>query len=277
MSARTDMSMKNAKEVTVMEKTCERRHPKECRKYSNSKCRFNKDCAYKHLENLQTSTYQTQVNEAVANVTIQHEKEIKELHSEMYGLKNKIEKMVNQIKSLENMVKENSEGQSEIKVLNTAVSQTLQEASPIEENNQGEEPWLHCPVCSQKFKTKKTMQNHQKTMHNKIKFCNKCSESFSSKKALETHLSEVHSKKQTENHTKCKESKVSKVCELCPYVYKTDGELKYHMLIDHKFEICGDCGKIISTKTLLVKHMETEHTSTIANGDLDVSLNKERL
>ena len=31
-------------------KTCNKRHPKRCRKYDTGKCRFKNDCAYKHLK-----------------------------------------------------------------------------------------------------------------------------------------------------------------------------------------------------------------------------------
>ena len=55
------------------EEDCEKRHPKECKKYSNNKCRFNKECGYRHCKTI-ISTDQNQVNEAVATVTIKQEK-----------------------------------------------------------------------------------------------------------------------------------------------------------------------------------------------------------
>ena len=55
-------------------KQCIKRHPKECRKYkSNSGCRFNRECAYKH-DAEKDFTNQNEINDAVANVIIKQER-----------------------------------------------------------------------------------------------------------------------------------------------------------------------------------------------------------
>ena len=85
------------------------------------------------------------------------------------------------------------------------------EDSPAIKHIQVDEPWLYCQVSSHKCKDKKSIKNHQKTKHNKIKFCEKCSESFPSKEALETHVINVH-KIQPAEHVS--EGLQSKVCGL---------------------------------------------------------------
>ena len=50
------------------------------------------------------------------------------------------------------------------------------------------------------------------------------------------------------------------------------------MLVDRKYEPCGDCEKLFGNKDLLIKQFsETNHTSNIFDEDQDVSLNEERL
>ena len=60
--------MKTVKGVT----SCDKRHNKECRKFFNSKCRFNKDWAYKYSENLQELMRQTKLDKSVAIGTIKN-------------------------------------------------------------------------------------------------------------------------------------------------------------------------------------------------------------
>ena len=53
-------------------KNCLKRHPKECKKYkSTNGCRFNKECAYKHLDDKDNDfKNQDKINEVVANITL---------------------------------------------------------------------------------------------------------------------------------------------------------------------------------------------------------------
>ena len=40
-------------------KSCDKRHPKRCKKHDSGKCRFDKTCAYKHLEPTKNNEYGT--------------------------------------------------------------------------------------------------------------------------------------------------------------------------------------------------------------------------
>ena len=64
-----------------------KRHPKECRKFNTSNgCKFKDGCAYKHRKKLET-TNQSEINMAVAEVTVKHEDEIKTMKDEMCTMK----------------------------------------------------------------------------------------------------------------------------------------------------------------------------------------------
>ena len=72
----------------------------------------------------------------------------------------------------------------------------------------------------------------------------------------------MHKAQQTEQTS---EGDQSKLC-------KTNGDRQYHMLIEHKFEIYGECGKLFSNRDLLGIHMELKHNSE----GLNVSFDEER-
>ena len=62
---------------------CTKRHPQECKRFIISMgCRFKERCAYTHKEK-RNSTYQCEVNSAVASVSVKHENEINLLKEEM--------------------------------------------------------------------------------------------------------------------------------------------------------------------------------------------------
>ena len=87
---------------------CSKIHSRICRKYnSNSGCRFNRDCTYKHVAEHQSNNIQNEINEAVANVTIRHEKEIKVIKAKIDKLRNAIETMDSNIESLLKYMEQN--------------------------------------------------------------------------------------------------------------------------------------------------------------------------
>ena len=173
------------------------------------------------------------------------------------------------MKSLMTKLQETSEKQAHAGVIKAVKSPKSTDDSLVVGDTQVGESWLHCQVCNHKCGTMKSMKNHQNTKHKNIKFCEKCSEGFLSKEAFETHVINMHKAQQTEQTSECDQSKV---CEICSYTYKTNGDRQYHMLIEHKFEICGECGKLFSNRDLINKHMELKHNSE----DLNVSLDEGR-
>ena len=69
-----------------------------------------------------------------------------------------------------------------------------------------------------------------------------------------------------------------KKCELCGYINKNDNDLKYHMVIEHRYEECDECGKTFCDMNHMKTHLEqTKHTTSIHDDILDISLNEERL
>ena len=86
--------------------SCIKRHPKECRKFNTCNgCKFKDSCAYKHTKKLHF-TNQSEINKAVAEVTVKHEDEIKTMKDEMHSMKINFKAMEDKIKSLMMELKE---------------------------------------------------------------------------------------------------------------------------------------------------------------------------
>jgi hypothetical protein len=183
------------------DKTCPKRHPKECRKFIiNGKCKFNQECSYKHSEK-HVLTYQNKVNEAVANVTMKHEKDVNDLKEEVNELKLALKLMEDQIKNMEfkfQSIIQNSETAQEVEIIEDVDLQKNVTPEPInkvgKDMDNRESEGLICDICSNKFKTEKTLNKHTNTKHPGHKTCGDCGKKFSSTKDLENHQNNDHKK-----------------------------------------------------------------------------------
>ena len=92
-------------------------HCTECRKLqSNTKCRFNQRCTYKHsVKNY--SIYHNEIYKIVANITLKHEHEINIMNEDMNNLKFTITDMGNQLQMLKKELTKHSEAEQEVQIV----------------------------------------------------------------------------------------------------------------------------------------------------------------
>ena len=88
-----------------------------------------------------------------------------------------------------------------------------------------------CKDCNKGFLSKKTMEIHEKQVHQKIKpsqryICNECKASFEKKQQMEWHITSVHLDKKPYK------------CNLCVESFFIDSQLKQHLKKTHR--ICGE-------------------------------------
>lgn len=94
--------------------------------------------------------------------------------------------------------------------------------------------------------------------------CDQCPSEFKFKKTLDAHIARGHSEKPQELNFKC---------DQCTYASYNRYAFLRHMKIrhdpTHKKFICEECNKVLSTQTLLRKHLlihaDTEFTCNICN------------
>ena len=97
-------------------------------------CRFQDSCAYKHSQKL-LATNQSDVNIAVAQVTVKHEEEIKTLKDEINYMKIAMKAMEDIIKFLTNELKEHCRADEEV-VIENVVSEETKDHHNINEDTE---------------------------------------------------------------------------------------------------------------------------------------------
>ncbi|CAG9810684.1 unnamed protein product [Chironomus riparius] len=142
---------------------------------------------------------------------------------------------------------------------------------------------VECKKCTQKFRSAKDLEIHDKVKHNKetLFICPICAKSLSSANGLDQHIRYVHNKEQ-EKKFQCKfcpmkfilKTKLTRheavhsterphVCEICGSSFKHNEGLSLHMkrhngTLERKHE-CSQCSHKFTTKHRLDQHMMT-HT-----------------
>ena len=114
------------KQTYCEQSTCNKRHPKDCKKFNSSAgCRFKDRCAYKHINSL-TSTDQSAINQAVAEVTIKHEDDIKLIKEELTEMKSAMKIMQDKIKILTDELEDISRVEKEVQIIEHSVSDSVE-------------------------------------------------------------------------------------------------------------------------------------------------------
>ena len=142
--------------TTCENNSCIKRQPKF---NTGNGCRFKDCCAYKHTEKLASN--QSEINKAVAEVTVKHEDEIKTLKDEMYNMKITVKAMEDKIQSLMNELKEQNQTNKEVEIIENVLSHKNKDTHTSDEEpgpktvNNKKETILKCDICKQQFKTEK--------------------------------------------------------------------------------------------------------------------------
>ncbi|XP_071476354.1 uncharacterized protein [Diadema antillarum] len=112
------------------------------------------------------------------------------------------------------------------------------------------ESWkpFSCKVCGKTFKQLGYLRYHER-MHqgDKLYVCNICNRKFTQAANLEVHV-------------RAHQDKMFK-CDMCSVSYRKEEKLLQHKQMCHavkKCFVCGDCGKVLSTKANLQRH-ERKH------------------
>ncbi|KAG8036082.1 hypothetical protein G9C98_004661, partial [Cotesia typhae] len=127
----------------------------------------------------------------------------------------------------------------------------------------GERPYL-CTLCPATFRVSHNLKHHMKS-HRKDKAfnCSACSKTFREQSLVENHI-KTHSEDKPVAYKacSCKSSHTENkpiACDLCPYKFRTNGDLKYHMRIhtgEKPFQ-CDECSAKFCRKSQLAEHKRT--------------------
>ena len=102
------------------EKSCEKRHPKLCRYYSERRrCRFRENCAYTHKDE---EDIKTKVIGQITSLVMKHEKDISTLYEEVIMLKNLVQNL-----ALQGEVKKERKNQDNVQ----KEGETTQKENPL--------------------------------------------------------------------------------------------------------------------------------------------------
>ena len=153
------------------------------------------------------------------------------------------------------------------------LGQKILESREENENTQK----VSCLKCEKRFRTKRCLLQHDRMVHQKIRFhCQKCLKTFASKQMMKLHLSKH--RKANSNQLEQKEEKVDSIkkstdskgpkhtkysCDQCDKTYKRREHLQRHTTSQHTStrHTCDQCGKQFKRKEHLKRHTITEHTN----------------
>ena len=110
-----------------------------------------------------------------------------------------------------------------------------------------------CNVCERRYSDKANLKNHTVIAHNfggdKLK-CDKCSYETGLKQLLDQHIKSVHDK--IRDHA----------CKICGFTTSVASELNIHMKSKHlkiRDKICDECGYATTRSTYLNTHIKSMH------------------
>ncbi|XP_044585699.1 zinc finger protein 454-like isoform X2 [Cotesia glomerata] len=128
----------------------------------------------------------------------------------------------------------------------------------------GERPYL-CTLCPATFRVPHNLKHHMKSHCKDKRFsCSVCSKTFREQSLVTDHM-KIHSEEDKSisyEICSCKTSHTDNkpiACELCPYKFRTNGDLKYHMRIhtgEKPFQ-CDECSAKFCRKSQLAEHKRT--------------------
>ena len=167
---------------------CTKRHPKNCRTYSNDGfCKFKKDCAYSHTERLKREDLEV-ITEEMKNIkaeldvvkkSVQTLSDIKQegkalkkyvdtLKEEIYQIKLENVDILQKIKVIEEDYEEYSDEESEQEdIVNVKATQYSHAHSEHEKESKGKED-IKCSECEFTCERVITLQKHVNTKHQRI-------------------------------------------------------------------------------------------------------------
>ena len=163
--------------------------------------------------------------------------------------------------------------ESKVKELQIQENQKTFDSTEGKENGKK----VSCLKCEKRFRTKRCLLQHDRMVHQKIRFhCQKCLKTFASKQMMKLHLSKH--RKANSNQLEQKEEKVDSIkkstdskgpkdtkysCDQCDKQYKRREHLQRHTTSQHTStrHTCDQCGKQFKRKEHLKRHTITEHTN----------------
>ena len=100
-----------------------------------------------------------------------------------------------------------------------------------------------CEICERTFSLKKTLRNHIKYVHEKMKnfSCDICAKTFGMKEHLKRHIEDMHEEHGENFHSSDK----------CDSSFRKENSLKLHIRDVHESEknyVCDTCAKAFSRK-----------------------------
>ena len=203
--------------------TCQKRHPKNCKRYTSGNCSFKVDCAYKHQSNIAVLDHSNIEQKVKFLENFVHELSLKLLNmeEELQALKQtkvgenskvetkyfteELEKAETYIdEELEYSKEEETEVFPEIDLSHISGKKEGSENKEAIKNKSGEDKFLFCEYCSYKCKKESTLQKHKNDKHalnDEGHQCNQCIERFPSLSDLLEHDEKEHRGKYVQKST----------------------------------------------------------------------------
>ena len=213
----------------MISKNCKQRHPKPCRKYNLGKCRFENECAYKHIKpHINQDHEQLKENIKVLEKAVEElsktNKDNEQLNDKVLVLEKVLHAMTRKVLNLETELKD------------------IKKKSIIGDANK-DPNYEH--VKGKKSETKSEVSEDN------------LSDNFNHKDMKGT-TSTPKGKNDNDDKQDIKDEKLS--CKECDYVCKKEKTLKNHMLTKHDVHQCKECMEKLPNFMQLLKHIAKHHS-----------------